>query len=201
MSVHRDLRNTEISNYSEDGWQRVSAITSNAENIRKYKSIKVAVYDNNGKILKISPEFELRINGKCYYWETFSYNYATNEVTGNKTAYYGDDFANAFWCLVIEFFDLLCFIIYIVVVLRMNEKNYRDYHLYIFLNIPNLIIIIMGGLWMFCDYFQAPDKASNFETNIRLNLLFIGFVCLVNSLGFIRYRRFKRAAAENKQEM
>lgn len=199
-TVNSDLKNTEIGNYSEDGWHCISNITSNSDNVRRYKSVKVAVYDNNGKILKISPEFELRIKGKCYYWETLSYNYKTNEVSGLKTAYYGSEYDNEFTNLLIAFFDVLCFIIYMAAVCRMKEKNYKDYYLYLFLNIPNLIIIIMGGLWTFCGYFQAPDGASNFDRNINGYLFFIGFVCLVNSFGVIRYRRLKRAAAENERE-
>ena len=193
---------TELENYIKDGWHcRESIVISDTmrkESIEKNPAIRIAVLDEDGKILKVSPVFELRIKGKCYFWDRFSYNYETNEVTGNHTEYYGDEMEAAFCNWLIAFFDVLCFIINMAAVCRMKENNYKDYYLYLFLNIPNLIIIIMGGLWTFCGYFQAPDKAPNVSSNIKGYLFFFGFVCLVNSLGFIRYRRLKRSAAENE---
>jgi hypothetical protein len=196
--AHSGPTGTELENFNEDGWHYTDMIVVShmKDNIKKYPSIRAAVLDENGKIIKISPEFDLRLKKKCYFWDKVSYNYETNEITGLKTNYYGADLGILLFNLFVVFLDILCFIIYMVAICRMND--YREYYLFLMLNIPNLIIIVMGGLWTFCGYFQAPDEPPNVSRNIKGYLFFIGFVCLVNSFGWLKYRRLKKSAASQE---
>ena len=187
------LKNTEIGDNSKDGWRYISRVGNSADDAKKIGTIKVAVYDGKGNILKISPEFPLVIKGRNYYWCKIAYNYKENSVEGISSAKLNNFIAR--WMFRLFVLDFVFFVIYIIVVSEMKK-----YHRYFpiksfYLNIPNLGIITLWSIDMFSDYYNAPGS-DRFDI-IGLYLLFISAVIVVNIIGTAQYLKCRRKAKED----
>ena len=198
---HSNLKNTEIGSYSEDGWHRVSYITDDAESAKKAGPIKIAVYDEKGNILKISPEFSLAIKDKNYYWNRIAYNYASNTIEGAHAAKIDDTMTLRIVGLL--FIDFFCFLLFVVLVAGTNEQHYKKYPFFAaLLNIPNALLIVLWRIDAFSSYYQKPrtNSGSGAMAEIFIYLFFLSAVIILNVSGFRNYLNCREAAISYQKE-
>ncbi len=178
-------------NNSLDGWSKIQCIPSDINSVRRYDTIKIAVFDKDGKLLKVSPEFTLTIEDRNYYWSKLAYNYKENSVEGIRTARI-DNFISK-WVFRLFVLDFIFFNIYLIVVTSITPKNYKSaLWKMLVLNIPNIGIITLLCIDTFSDYFNPPGE-DRFKC-FGIILFFIQIVIIVNIFGAVRYCKCRRLA-------
>lgn len=174
-----------------DGWHKIQYITNSINDVRRYDTIKIAVFDRNGELLKVSPEFTLTIEDRNYYWSKLAYNYKENSVEGIRTARI-DNFISK-WVFQLLVIDGIFFLVYIAVIASLTPMNYKNYlWIMLFLNIPNIGIITLCGIDILSDYYNPPG-GDRFEF-LNFYLFFIQAVIIVNIFGIVRYCKCRRLA-------
>ena len=192
-----NLKNTVIGDKSEDGWRYISEVGGTADAAKKVGSIKIAVYDREGNILKISPEFPLVIEGRNYYWSEIAYNYNENSIEGVKAAKIDNFIAR--WMFRLFLLDLIFMVILAIVYAGINARNYKRLPLkQLFLNIPNIGIITLWTIDTFCDYFNPPGYKP--DTFWDLYFLFIIVVICENIFGVWKFFEYRKKAKEEKHQ-
>ncbi|MBP3746673.1 MAG: hypothetical protein J6I47_04325 [Ruminococcus sp.] len=178
-------------NNSLDGWSKIQCIPSDINSVRRYDTIKIAVFDKDGKLLKVSPEFTLTIEDRNYYWSKLAYNYKENSVEGIRTARI-DNFISK-WVFQLLVIDGIFFLVYIAVIASLTPMKYKNYlWIMLFLNIPNIGIITLCGIDIFSDYYNPPG-GDRFEF-LNFYLFFIQAVIIINIFGIVRYCKCRRLA-------
>lgn len=174
-----------------DGWHKIQYISNDYESVKQNDTIKIAVFDKDGKLLKVSPEFTLTIEDRNYYWSKLAYNYKENSVEGIRTARI-DNFISK-WVFRLFVIDGIFFLVYIAVIASLTPMNYKTYlWIMLFLNIPNIGIITLCGIDIFSDYYNPPG-GDRFEF-LNFYLFFIQAVIIVNIFGIVRYCKCRRLA-------
>lgn len=174
-----------------DGWHKIQYISNDYESVKQNDTIKIAVFDGNGELLKVSPEFTLTIEDRNYYWSKLAYNYEKNSVEGIRTARI-DNFISK-WVFQLLVIDGIFFLVYIAVIASLTPMNYKTYlWIMLFLNIPNIGIITLCGIDIFSDYYNPPG-GDRFEF-LNFYLFFIQAVIIVNIFGIVRYCKCRRLA-------
>ena len=185
------LKNTEIGDNSKDGWRYISRVGNSADDAKKIGTIKIAVYDDKGNILKISPEFPLVIEGRNYYWYKIAYNYKTNSIDGIECRKI-DNFISR-WVFRLFLIDFFCLITFVIVIASININNYRSaIWKMLLLNIPNIGIITLWGIDIFSDYYNPPGS-DRFDY-LDFCIIFIVIVMIINLIGIRCYIRSRRLA-------
>lgn len=207
---------TEISRYSEDGWYSgyyyvdgvsassgVFSFEEKGKDIRpdkiaqKYKSIKIAVTDKDGKILQVSPEFSLKVEGKKRCWEKICYDYADNKITGLEDTEYNENLFGADWeelefdaMVIAAFFNWL----FMMVVLSMKKNWFsQSFPLISFLSfIPNCFYALCLNVLYFGDYI------SWFYAHFLL--FFFGVFVFFTVWGWKIYYRLRREENNNNEK-
>ena len=186
-----NLKNTVIGDKSEDGWRYCGGIGNDPKTAKKLGSIKIAVYDDKGNILKISPEFPLVIEGRNYYWYKIAYNYKTNSIDGIECRKI-DNFISR-WVFRLFLIDFFCLITFVIVIASININNYRSaIWKMLLLNIPNIGIITLWGIDIFSDYYNPPG-GDRFDY-LDFCIIFIVIVMIINLTGIRCYIRSRRLA-------
>jgi len=174
-----------------DGWHKIQYISNDYESVKQNDTIKIAVFDGNGELLKVSPEFTLTIEDRNYYWSKLAYNYEKNSVEGIRTARI-DNFISK-WVFRLFVLDFIFFNIYLIVVTSITPKNYKSaLWKMLVLNIPNIGIITLLCIDTFSDYFNPPGE-DRFKC-FGIILFFIQVVIIVNIFGIVRYCKCRRLA-------
>ncbi|MBE6863334.1 MAG: hypothetical protein E7495_01985 [Ruminococcus flavefaciens] len=174
-----------------DGWRKIQYISDDYESVKQNDTIKIAVFDKDGKLLKVSPEFTLTIEDRNYYWSKLAYNYEKNSVEGIRTARI-DNFISK-WVFRLFVLDFIFFNIYLIVVTSITPKNYKSaLWKMLVLNIPNIGIITLLCIDTFSDYFNPPGE-DRFKC-FGIILFFIQIVIIVNIFGAVRYCKCRRLA-------
>lgn len=117
-SAEPDNKKNVPDNNSLDGWSKIQCIPSDINSVRRYDTIKIAVFDKDGKLLKVSPEFTLTIEDRNYYWSKLAYNYKENSVEGIRTARI-DNFISK-WVFQLLVIDGIFFLVSIAVRLMLS---------------------------------------------------------------------------------
>lgn len=194
LSAEPDKNKNEPDNNSLDGWHKIQYITNSINDVRRYDTIKIAVFDRNGELLKVSPEYNLTIEDRNYYWSKLAYNYNENRIEGIKVTKIDSFIAK--WMLRLFILDWIFAVILIIICSEMNKKNYKIFPLQLaLLNIPNIGIITLWTIDTFCDYFNPPGYTPDTLWN-----LYFGFIIVVISANVISIQKYLKCRMAAKIE-
>ena len=195
------LGRNKLNDYSTDGWYLADSefydtgIERLRKSAQKYKSIKIAVTDHDGEILRVSPEFEITIKDRNYFWKDIKYSYKSNTITGKKTEVISRKWNMIYVILLLG--NFWCFIMMIIFTCAMDEKNYKSYILSaIILNAHNIGIVICVAVIRFNSYYKPLD--STFADGVRAISLVFLFIIFMNFFGAMKFIRLKKSAASQE---
>lgn len=202
---------TEISEYREDGFICAEAglpkstlysnrfIFAGSDSDRKtliryvkeYPDIRIAVTDDTGKILTVSPTFSLLIPDRNYFWSEINYDFEKNQITGVQTSTLDDThFISLLKWTLFSFFSVV-FMAILSGIPLIQKKLFPL--LWIVCTLPILRMIFLQYEEFF-TYFYRSDSFSNKTALIWISVCILPWICLSVSgwINFIKNKLYSK---------
>ena len=196
----------DIFSYSENGWRCAGKElfddyeNKKCEKIQKFSKIKIAVTDKSGNIQKISPEFDLLVEGRHYYWSKIEYNYDNNEIKGvhdEMLFKYTDIYGIYLLCILA---GIPFIIILLITSLTITPHTYKPYFwVYLLLDIPALVSSYCALRLIFDKSYQ-PVASDDFLQPNDLFPYFISVYIFLNCIAWVRYCFCRRSYRKELRE-